>query len=328
MFFAYPKLLWLLVIPVTLAFWEWIRRGQPVVVPVDFRTARRGQVLRFLIQTANMLAAALLAVVVILLARPMKNLPPVVERELTNIEIVLDISPSISYPYGPQPTDGSKRTAYDAEMAALDQFLKYRQGDAFGLTVYAGASHFLHWVPLTTDTSAISSAKPFVQPIDVYDLWTFGKRVPGGFPMFWGTATFTALNAAADVLIRRAEGDRMVILMTDGGYEAGDGTPDRVDAIIDRFKANHIVCYCVYLSGAEKPGEEARVCKETGGVLFEVVGQEALNQVFARIDKMKKVKIHTKEPLSVDHLQPFLIPALGLLAAHLLALLGLRYTPW
>ena len=324
MFFAYPKLLWLLVIPVTLAFWEWVRRGQPVVMPVDFRTTRRGQPLRYLILMANMLPAALLALTIIRLARPMINLPPVVERQLTNIQIVLDISPSISWPYGPQPADGSRYTAYDAEMAALDKFLKYRQGDAFGLTVYA--AQFLHWIPLTTDTSAISASKKFVKPIDMYG-WSTPPSYVGGLPNFFGTATFKALDGAADVLIRRAEGDRMVILMTDGGYEAADGTPAHVDAVIERYKANHIVCFCVYLRG-QNIGEEARVCKETGGTLFEVVGQEQLNQVFARIDKMKKVKVRTKEPLSVDHFQPFLIPALGLLAAHLLALLGLRYTPW
>lgn len=326
MLFAHPKLLWLLAIPVILAFWEWTRRGQPVVVPADFRTARRGRALRFLIQSANMLPASLLAGAIVLLARPIKNAPPVVERQLTNIEIVLDISPSISWPYGPQPADGSRYTAYDAEMDALDKFLKYRQGDAFGLTVYA--TQFLHWVPLTTDTSAISLAKPFVQPLDVYDGRMAGKRRTGGFPTFWGTATFTALDAAADVLIRRAEGDRMAILMTDGGHNSEDDSPERIDAIIARFKANHIVCYGVFLGGETKPPEETRFCEETGGVLFEVFGREELNRVFARIDAMKKVKIRTREPLAVDQCRPFLLPFLGLFAAHLLALFGLRYTPW
>ena len=35
MIFQHPQLLGLLALPVILAFWEWVRRGHPIVMPFD-----------------------------------------------------------------------------------------------------------------------------------------------------------------------------------------------------------------------------------------------------------------------------------------------------
>jgi len=55
---------------------------------------------------------------------------------------------------------------------------------------------------------------------------------------------------------------------------------------------------------------------------------EALGELFALIDQLTEVRMKAKEPVSVDHFKPFILPALSLLGLHVLALLGLRYTPW
>ena len=55
---------------------------------------------------------------------------------------------------------------------------------------------------------------------------------------------------------------------------------------------------------------------------------EALEIVFRRIDEMKKVTVLEKRPQLVDYYDPFVIPALSLLAASVLVLFGLRFTPW
>ena len=47
-------------------------------------------------------------------------------------------------------------------MDAIEQFVDYRQGDAFGLTIFS--RHFIHWVPLTLDTQSILLASRFIQP--------------------------------------------------------------------------------------------------------------------------------------------------------------------
>ena len=51
--------------------------------------------------------------------------------------------------------DGSR---YDTAMKSLDDFLTYRKGDAFGLTFFG--NNTLHWVPLTSDVSAIRCSPP------------------------------------------------------------------------------------------------------------------------------------------------------------------------
>ena len=58
--------------------------------------------------------------------------------------------------------DGKPYTKYDAAMEAITEFTTFRQGDAFGFTIFT--SGVMHWVPLTTDLSAIRLATPFVAP--------------------------------------------------------------------------------------------------------------------------------------------------------------------
>ena len=65
-----------------------------------------------------------------------------------------------------------------------------------------------------------------------------------------------------------------------------------------------------------------------GGEAFNAVTPEALNSVFKRIDEMKKVVVLEKKPRTADYFDPLFLPALGLLAAAVFALFGLRFTPW
>ena len=55
MTFLHPQWLAALALPVILAFWEWVRRGQPMALPFDHGRQRRGLVLRFFVQCANCL---------------------------------------------------------------------------------------------------------------------------------------------------------------------------------------------------------------------------------------------------------------------------------
>jgi len=53
-----------------------------------------------------------------------------------------------------------------------------------------------------------------------------------------------------------------------------------------------------------------------------------LKKVFESIDEMKKVVVLQKQPHVIDFYDPFFMPALGVLCASVLALFGLRFTPW
>ena len=126
MTFAYPKLIVLLVIPVALLFWEWVRQGRPLVMPFDDVHQRRGWLVGLPVLMANSLPAVLLALAIIFLARPLTYAPPKTQRELTNIQIVLDSSTSMVFnTYGPQEGD-KPYVRFHGAMDALEKFLTAR----------------------------------------------------------------------------------------------------------------------------------------------------------------------------------------------------------
>jgi hypothetical protein len=132
-------------------------------MPVDHQREKqsKGLILALFVQTANMLPALLMACAILLLARPMTQAPPEVVRKAKNIQIVLDLSGSMNQPFGPQSANSEEPVLrVDAAMNAIENFIDYRSGDSFGLTIYGKA--FIHWVPLTSDTSAIKYSRPFM----------------------------------------------------------------------------------------------------------------------------------------------------------------------
>jgi Ca-activated chloride channel family protein len=322
MTFQHPQLLALLAVPVILVFWEFVRRGHSIVMPFDHGEQGRGWFLRILVLLANCLPAALLAIAILFLAHPMKFEPPEVERQLTNIQLLLDTSGSMAEAHGSQ-ADGRHRR-FDSAMDAIEQFVNYRQGDAFGLTIFS--RHYIHWLPLTLDTQSIPLSKRFIQPdnpkIDPVEM---GRH---GLPdHLWGiTFIGKALGGATELLAERPNGDRMIILLTDG--ESSDILPPKDAPIIARLKQERITVFAIMLSGDKIQPQLANIARATGGEAFNAVTGEALEIVFRRIDEMKKVTVLEKRPQLVDYYDPFVIPALSLLAASVLVLFGLRFTPW
>jgi Ca-activated chloride channel family protein len=310
MTFAYPTLIWLLVIPVTLVFWEWIRRGQPLVLPFDDVHKRRGWLLGGIVLTANCLPAVLLAFAIVFLARPLTFAPPKEQRKLSNIQIVLDTSTSMLNGYGDQ---GEKPyTRFDGAMDCIEDFLSAREGDAFGLTIFS--RQFIHWVPLTQDVRAIRMARTFITP----DL----------FPdaLWGGTYIAKALEGAIAPLLRHADGDRMIILITDGeGLDIRQGAERD---IITKLQRQRIAVFAVSMTDAQiAPGLE-NIARETGGQTFRALTPQALQIVFDRIDQMQKVEVETTRPQVIDFFDPFLLPALICLGLQVIVLFGLRFTPW
>jgi Ca-activated chloride channel family protein len=322
MIFQHPQLLGLLALPVVLAFWEWTRRGQPIAMPFDHGEQGRGRILQFLVLTANCLPAALLAIAIIFLAHPMTCTPPEVERKLNNVQLLLDTSGSMAEPHGSQANGRHRR--FDSAMNAIEQFINYRKGDAFGLTIFS--RHFIHWLPLTLDTQSIPLSKRFIEPDNPkLDPPSMGRH---GLPdALWGiTYIGKALHGAADLLAQRPTGDRMIILMTDG--ESSDIVPPLDAAIIEHLRSANITLFSILLTDETIQPPLVNITRATGGEVFNAVTQDALEAVFKKIDDMKKVVVLEKRPHVIDFYDPFFMPALGVLAASVLALFGLRFTPW
>src|SRR5262249_11177351 len=141
--FLNPWLLFFLVIPAVLLAWVWLRGGPRLVLPFDHAQGKsRGAFWWVILTAVESIPALLLAVAVLLLAGPQRVGIPESRRSLTNIQLVVDVSGSMTSPFG----DGSR---YDAAMKSAEEFITYRKGDAFGLTFFG--NNYLHWVPLTSD---------------------------------------------------------------------------------------------------------------------------------------------------------------------------------
>ena len=94
MTFGRPEFLLLLAIPLLIAVWELTRRYPRVTLPFDHGQQRSGRWLGRLVTAAGLLPAMLLAVAILIFSRPLRTAEPKQERQLTNIEFVLDVSGS------------------------------------------------------------------------------------------------------------------------------------------------------------------------------------------------------------------------------------------
>lgn len=313
MIFARPELLPLLCLPIVLGFWQWWRRGRPVVLPFDHGDARRGRWLDVVVRLFGLLPAALAAVAIVLVAEPLIEGPPTYPAQVANIQIALDTSGSMKDPLGDKvKKDGSRYTKYDAAMEAITEFTTFRKGDAFGFTIFT--SGVMHWVPLTTDLSAIRLATPFV--------------APGKIPQRWwdGTKVGNACLECAKLLETRHEGDRMLIVLTDG--ESPDIQNGKAAAVAKELKAKNIVVYVASIRNGTPPEELTTLAKGTGGEIFESGDMTALRGVFTRIDGLQRAKLVDAQTTWLEYFQPFAWIGLALTSLFQLAAFGLRFTPW
>jgi Ca-activated chloride channel family protein len=302
--FRHQELLLLLVVPAALCLWAWMRRGRALVLPFDHSGARTSRWVAVPVGLAEALPALLLSLVIAILAGPQAWDEPRSKRVLTNIQFCVDVSGSMIARFG----DGSR---YDGAMDAINGFLDFREGDAFGLTFFG--NNVLHWVPLTTDVSAFRCAPPFMRP-ELLPNW------------FGGTEIGKALRACRKVLLEREEGDRMIVLVTDGYSSDLSGGAD--EELARELLADGITVYTVHIAEGAIPDQVVRIAATTGGEAFKPEDVEGLPRIFARIDEMQRSRMEKSQAEAADHYAPWALAGLGALGLLLLASFKLRYTPW
>jgi len=304
MSFSHPIVLLLLIAPILLCAWEWQRRGHPLVLPFDHAGTRGNPWLRRVVTSAQFLPHLLLAVAIVMLAGPRRLGSPSNERILTNIQFVLDVSGSMTARFG-------EGTRYDAAMDAIRKFTTFRTGDAFGLTIFGG--EVLHWVPLTRDLSAVRMATPFLRP----------EKMP---PFFGGTMIGKALRECKNTLASRPEGDRLIILVTDG--ESADLGNGQDVEVASELRAEKIVVYMVHVADTAAPAQVHTIAENTGGKVFEASDPSALQEVFAHINTMQPVRLKPSANDYSDWFWPVALAGVVLAGLQMIASFGLRYTPW
>ncbi len=307
MTFLYPLVLFALVVPVALLIWVWASRwataGGRTILPFDHGRRGGGWVWWVILGLAESVPALLLAVGIFILAGPQKYGAPESRRRMTNIQFCVDVSGSMVSGFG-------EGTRYDGAMKAIDKFLDYRKGDSFGLTFFG--HNFIHWCPLTTDPSAIRCSLPFMRP-EVAPYW------------FGGTNIGKALQGCKKLLAEREEGDRMILLVTDGF----DNDMEAMGPVLAKeMKAANITVFAVIVGFHQIQDGVVAVTRGTGGDAFTVDDPEALKTVFRKIDLMKEARVEKTIAEPMDNYRPYAVAGLVLLGLANLCLFGVRYVPW
>lgn len=299
MTFAHPAVLLLLAVPVLLG-WAVIARRPGVVAPVDHSAARERPVLRWALGAFDAVPLLLLAVAVLVLAGPQTLQQPRRERSLTNIQICLDVSGSM---WGRN---------HELAKKAIEDFTRAREGDAFGLTLFGVEQ--IRWLPLTKDLQAIRDALPFADPAN--------QPSHMGGTMIGAALRFCLRNMLAE----GEEGDRMIVLVSDGfSADLGGSAAEEIGG---ELRDAGIVVYHVHIDESEVPAEVRDLVEETGGEAFAATDLASLRAIFAHIDKMKPARFAPAGTVPLDDFAPFAVVALALLGIHLVGLLGARYSPW
>ena len=304
MSFHQPQWLWLLALPVLWGYWQWVRRGHPVVLPFDHGQQGGGKSLRFLTNLAGTLPALLLTVAVLMLAGPRKTAPPQDERVMNNILLCVDVSGSMNAPFG-------KGTRFEAAVESAREFCNFRKGDAFGLTIFG--SEYIHWVPPTKDVSAVANATKYIRP----------NNMPGWMS---GTLIANALHGCKEQLVRTEQGDRAVILISDGDSSDFANGGDRRAA--EELAAANIRVFIILIGEDSGSGGVETIAGGTGGKVFQAGDPSALDGVFREIDRMQKARFKQVTADWVDNYTGLSVTGLIATGLYLLSLLGLRYTPW
>jgi Ca-activated chloride channel family protein len=303
MTFASPWVLALLILPIFLVWWETRHRGLPLILPFDHSPARSRNWLNRLVKCIQLSVPLLLATVIAILAGPQRLAQPEQERVLTNIEVVMDVSGSMGAVCG----DGKRA---DGALRAVSEFTSFRDGDAFGLTIFG--TDVVHWVPLTKDLSVIRLAAPFVRP----------EQMP---PHMGGTRIGHAIDAVHTKMRRLEEGDRMIILISDG---ASSDLRGRAQQLGEDLAADNITLFYIHTAESEPQAETYTIASLTGGEAYTAGDPAALADVFRRIDEMKPTKVKPGAPEYVDYFDPFALAGLALLGIQLVGIMGVRFTPW
>ena len=327
--------IWLfLALPVALyLYWDWRRKASSVVYyPIvhkgwNFKKTWK-QKYRF-VPTGH-LGLSLLMLIIVFAQPRVEEQESRSEREGIAIQMVMDISSSMSQDIG----KGSARsTRMEVAKQVLRDFvigngvdLEGRPDDMVGVITFARYSDIV--CPLTHAHDALAHM--------VSDI-TINER-PNEDGTAYGDAV--ALAAARLAKIEELRGDelgeiesRIVVLLTDGENNCGILLPEQASALANEWG---IRIYAISISDPVRSGfnhstsglnlEETsagdhvlyQMASRTGGVFRTAHDYESLKSVYAEIDQLEKSKIKVESfTLEGDASQPFVAASVGFLMISL-----------
>ncbi len=289
MFFEYPKLLWLMLVPALLVlhyiYLELAERHPHLRVStaVPWMT-RKTTVASAMRHVPFVLRIAALCLIVVAIARPRSSEDMErIDTEGIDIVLAMDVSTSmLARDLTPDRISASKDIAIE--------FISQRPSDRMGIVVFAGES--FTQCPLTTDRATLINLMKEVQTDLIEDGTAIGN----------GLATAVARMKDSDAK------SRVVILLTDGVNNRGEVSPQMAAEIAKTYGVR------VYTIGVGKEGMApypvmtpwgvevrnvqveidekllAEMAEATGGRYFRATDNTKLAEIYSEINKMEKAK--------------------------------------
>ena len=318
MYFEYPGLLWLLVVPALLVLhyiWlEMAQRHPHLRVSVSTPWKLTGTpFMAWMRHVPFVFRLAAVVLIILALARP-RTQEEVTQVDSEGIDIVMamDVSTSmLARDLYPDRINASKEIAVE--------FISQRRSDRIGIVVFAGES--FTQCPLTTDKRTLVNLMNEVTTDLIEDGTAIGN----------GLATSVARLTESDAK------SRVVILLTDGVNNSGEVAPQMATEIAKQYGIK------VYTIGVGKEGmakypvmtpwgvqlqdvkveidEELlkNIAKETGGKYFRATDNTKLAEIYNEINQMETGRTTITNAVIYDEL--FMSYVLWALAAFMIELL-------
>ena len=327
MFFEYPALLWLLVIPaLMLVHYVYIelsgRRPHLRVPDVKFWKAGGRSVLGVVRHLPFLLRTIALVMIIIAIARPRSSTKmDKIDTEGIDIVLAMDVSTSmLARDFTPDRISAAKDIAIE--------FISQRPSDRMGIVVFAGESYTQ--CPLTTDRATLINLMKEIETGLIED----------------GTAIGNGLATAVARMQKSDAKSRVVILLTDGLNNSGEITPQTAADIAKTYGirvytigvgANGTAPYPVMTPwGVQMQNVEVEIdenllkniAETTGGRYFRATDNTKLSEIYSEINKMEKARTTIDSfPIYKELFTGFALIALACLLLEVLISFILRRLP-
>ena len=318
MFFEYPRLLWLEVIPVLLVlhylYLELKERNPHLRVSTVAPWMRTGRGLMNIIRHFPFLLRTLALVMIILaIARPRSSEQmDRVDTEGIDIMLAMDVSTSmLARDFTPDRISAAKDIAIG--------FISQRPYDRMGIVVFAGESYTQ--CPLTTDRATLINLMKEISTDLIEDGTAIGN----------GLATAVARMKDSDAK------SRVIILLTDGVNNRGEITPQMASEIAKTYGirvytigvgANGMAPYPVMtpwgvdIQKVQVEIDEdllSEIASSTGGRYFRATDNTKLMEIYNEINQMEKARISVDSfPVYKELFPGYAIVALAALLLELI----------
>lgn len=287
--FAYPWMLWLLLLVPLLALWYFFKPGNQqssfkISSLAIYKKHSSGKT--NLVHLSFVLRLITISLLIVALARPQtKNEEERVEGEGIDIMLCMDVSGSMVEPaFNPLPLDIAKEVAVN--------FINNRKTDRIGIVTFE--SEAFTQCPLTLDHAVLIS-----------QIMSIRSGV-----LMQGTAIGSGLALSVERLRKSESKTKVVVLLTDGENNSGLIDPSTAKELAKYYKVRVYTIGFDLKSlarsqniGADKLNDIGGksfdesllkdIAFQTGGAYYHATDGESLKDIYTQIDKLEKSKIET-----------------------------------